>query len=239
MTENKTADRTDEEQKEDVNFPGRTRRTPRTDRDEGEVMEVRIVDDRKRNRFSTPLVATTPNPILVTFVEKYPPYNAGETVGFSEENAQRLVRLGIAVPEGMEPERLLETGGSQDATANKIARVTAAQFPGIGQSTDLLGRPVGGLSEDQLTADLRAVSAESQGELPRGDARLQNLRQLAVNPDNADMPEEEVEQVKDQERESAKGLSEQAKDKPETAEKAPSRPGQDKMEDGSTNTVKK
>jgi hypothetical protein len=38
--------------------------------------------------------------LQVTFVIGYAPYNAGETAGFDNDTAQRLVAEGVAVPSG-------------------------------------------------------------------------------------------------------------------------------------------
>jgi hypothetical protein len=121
-----------------------------------------------------------PGIMQVTFVDKYPPYNAGETAGFTVNEAQALVQLGVAVPKGMEPDMLITNETSQNPEHNKVARVTVARLPEpAGQPVDVFGRPTGGLSNDALYDTLRDTTIPGDGDnMPRPDARFQNLRQL-------------------------------------------------------------
>lgn len=50
---------------------------------------------------------------VVRFVEGYAPYNAGEIAGFEDEQAERLIASGVAVPYNQEENQQEEQEESQ------------------------------------------------------------------------------------------------------------------------------
>ena len=80
----------------------------------------------------------------VTFVVVYAPYNPGETAGFADDLANRLVAEGVAVPSGWTPQGSVETAALQAFQGGGAAQEAEVQAAHIVGATGEPGEIPGG-----------------------------------------------------------------------------------------------
>ena len=82
--------------------------------------------------------------LLVTFVNTYAPYNAGETAGFPDALANRLVAEGVATPSGWTPNTTTENQDLQLFQGGDAGTEAAAEAAHLAGAVGEPGETVGG-----------------------------------------------------------------------------------------------